>query len=365
MRPVLLLPLAAGCIVLGPGPGVDAPTDAPVDGVVVDSGSEGADSGDTATTTFVHATPPRTLYGCTIFPADTVFHADVRRLDVHPRDAAWRARLGHDAPVKLPSALDQSQFPAVRYGVPHTLADADTPRRTVTYDGLYPVAKQFPGPFPLPAGLDVQTGFDLQTIVVEHDACELYELIGYTNILGHRANGGAWFDLEAHGPAPEGWAVTASRVPILAVQVRADEIAAGRIDHAMAISIPKVARDVDGPGGDPLWPAAMSDGTGDDPDDPPMGAWFRLRHDVDLSTWPAPLQIVGQALKIHGAFLADTGGVPGTLTLKLEKSNDWRDAGGVDVSKELAKLQQHLTVGDLEIVDASPMRADPTGWRIR
>ena len=293
-------------------------------------------------------------------PADTVFHADVRSLPVHPRSEAWKAHFGLSSPVHLPAAPDTSTpWAPVVYGVPHALADATTPRRTVIYDGFYPVSAQFPGPFPIPAGLDVQTGFDQQTIVLETDECGLYELIGYANFFAPTANGGAFSDLRRHGPGPERWSVTAPRFPLLPIQVRTDEIVAGRIDHVLAVSHPWVSSS------DPVWPALATDGRSDAVDAPPMGAWMRLRADADVSSMPPAIRTLATAMQVHGILLSDTGGNEGRLVLKLEKSAAWRDAAGQDLIPVLRTLQQYVTVDDLDFIDPTPMQVDPDSWQIR
>lgn len=361
-RMVWIALLCGGCLGSDPGAGRDTAADSDTAERVLET-----DPGDTDAAhdtdpgrTYVVDPPPSPYQGCPLMPADTVFHADVRSLPVHPRSEAWKANLGLASSIHLPAAPDNTYpWAPVVYGVPHALADASTPRRNVLYDGFYPVSAQYPGPFPLPPGLDVQTGFDQQTIILETDACGLYELIGYANILVPTANGGAYTDLRSHGPGAERWSVTAPRFPLLPIQVRTDEIAAGRIDHVLAVSHPWVSS------GPPVWPAIGTDGRSDEEDAPPMGAWMRLRADVDVSDMPSPIQTLATAMKVHGLLLADTGGGEGRLVLKLQKSATWEDDSGEDLIPVLRTLQQHITVDDLEFIDPTPMQRSPDSWRIR
>jgi len=318
-------------------------------------------SADTGSTLGVED-PPATLGGCVVFPADTFFHAVVEDLPVHPDSARWIRRLGAGRALRVPAAANTDiPWAPVRYGVPITLADADTPRREVTMDGHYPVDRQYQGPYPIPPGLDVQTGFDQQTIIVDVEACAAYELIGYSNIFRPMANGGVRWDLATHDALPDAAAVTAPRWPILGTVLRADEIRAGRIDHVLAFTIPDVARDAPEVEGDVLWPALASDGTADEPDAVPMGAWLRLRADVDLSGAPAAVQVVGDALRRHGMLLGDTGGTADALHLKLEKREVWQDASGADVARILTDLGPWITAGDLEVIDPTSIRAEDGG----
>ena len=83
--------------------------------------------------------------------------------------------------------------------------------------------------------------------------------------------------------------------------VRYEEVAAGRVDHAVGINLPKVKL------APPIWPANRTDGRSTDPSAPAMGTWFRLRPEVDLSTLGPQARIIAEAMKVHGAVLSDTG----------------------------------------------------------
>lgn len=371
---LLLAILTAACV--GPAPVEEGPPSdrAPVgdtDPIAADTDSDiDGDTDRDADTdpgaTYVLPYAPEPVAGCTVFPADTFFHADVRTLPLHPSSATWLDHLGRDRPLRVPAKLNTSDpWAPVRYGVPMNLADADTPRRTVIMDGFYPVDRQYTGPYPLPPGLDVQTGFDQQTIVLETDACESYELIGYSDILAPAANGGAKWDLSTHDHLPLGHGVTAPGLPLLGLQLQAEEVRRGRVDHVLAFSLPDPAKDVEGPDGDPLWPALRSDGQSTDPDAVRMGAWFRLRADVDTSQMPDPVRVVAEALRVHGAILGDTGGLTDAVVFKLQKTDDWEDAAGDPVDGLLARLGEWITVGDLEVVDPTGMRSGKGSLAIR
>ena len=133
----------------------------------------------------------------------------------------------------------------------------------------------------------------------------------------------------------------------------------------MPLLIPDVARDVDGPGGDPLWPALRSDGQSLDADAVPMGAWLRLRADVDLTGAPPAVRVVATALQVHGLLLGDTGGTADAIHLKLEKSDAWRGPDGADAEAALAGIGAWITIGDFEVVDPTPMRSDRGSFAIR
>jgi hypothetical protein len=310
---------------------------------------------------YAMAEEPLPLAGCTIFPRDTVFHADVRTLPVHPRSAEWIAWLGADSALRLPVKTDRTNpFAPVRYGVPINLAEAATARVRVEYNGFYAIERQYAGPFPKPLPLAIQDGFDQHTIVLETSECVSYELIGASHFFDVlRASGGARVDLASHDYLPLAHAVTAPGLANLASLLRADELRAGHIDHVLLFSMPRV-RTLD-----PLWPAKRSDGIATEANAIPMGAWLRLRADFDVASLPPAAQIVARALRRHGLVLGDTGGVEGAIVVRVEKVAEFVDTSGTNVEDELYAIQDFVTAGDFEVIDASPMQVDPDSLRIR
>jgi hypothetical protein len=82
--------------------------------------------------------------------------------------------------------------------------------------------------------------------------------------------------------------------------VRYDEVAAGRIDHAIRVTAPRT-RDAY------LWPARHSASDSNDPALRPMGLRLRLKSSVDTSPLPPQARIVAEAMKRYGVVLADNG----------------------------------------------------------
>jgi hypothetical protein len=310
---------------------------------------------------YAMAEAPLPLGGCTIFPRETVFHADIRALPVHPRSAEWIAFLGESSALRLPSVpVPMVPLPPLRYGVPINRADASTPRMRVEYNGVYAIERQYGGPFPKPSPFAIQDGFDQHTVVLETSECASYELIGATDFFGVlRALGGARVDLGSHDYLPRAHSVTAPGLSNLATLLRADEVRAGRIDHVMLFSMPRVKST------EPLWPAKRTDGIATEADAIPMGAWLRLRADFDLAPLPRAAQIVARALQRHGLLLGDTGGVADALVMRIEKSDLYVDAAGRSVEADLHAIQDFVTAGDFEVIDAAPMQVDPESLRIR
>jgi len=364
-----LATLSCGCgseAATSPDASSDGPSSfdaGPDGGNTPDDASSALDAGPPADggSVYAMAEDPLPLAGCTIFPRDTVFHADIRTLPVHPRSAEWIAYLGATSALRVPSLpIPMAPLPPGRYGVPINVADAGTARVRVEYNGVYAIDRQYNGPFPKPSPFAIQDGFDQHTIVLETSECASYELIGTTDYFGVlRALGGARVDLASRDYLPMAHAVTAPGIANLPTLLRADEVRAGHIDHVLLFSVPRVKST------DSLWPAKRTDGIATETDAIPMGAWLRLRADFDVTALPPAAQIVARALQRHGLLLGDTGGVADALVMRIEKTSGFVDASGRSVEVELHAIQRFVTAGDFEVIDALPMQVDPDSLRIR
>jgi hypothetical protein len=130
----------------------------------------------------------------------------------------------------------------------------------------------------------------------------LYELFSaYPQTDGTwKAGSGAIFPLGSNDLRPDTWtSADAAGLPILPGLVRWEEVAAGHIDHALRITAAATQDSY-------LWPARHEAG---DPGTslPPMGARLRLSASFDISGFSPENQVILQALKTYGAFIADNG----------------------------------------------------------
>ncbi len=93
----------------------------------------------------------------------------------------------------------------------------------------------------------------------------------------------------------------AAGLPIFPGLVRYDEVASGEIRHALRFTVPKTQRAY-------IWPARHFASSITDTSFPPMGARFRLKANVDISSYSKSNQVILTALKRYGMILADNGG---------------------------------------------------------
>jgi hypothetical protein len=210
-----------------------------------------------------------------------------------------------------------------------------------------------PGPYPIPSDPPIEGGAasdgDRHVLVVQSGSCRLYEVYAAypDGAGGWRAGSGAVWDLNSNALRPDGWtSADAAGLPILPGLVRYDEVAAGRIDHAIRITVPRTHNSY-------VWPARHRAGGGDT-SAPPMGTWFRLRADYDISGFPREAQVILQALKTHGAIVADNGSA-------------WYISGAPDPRWDNGALRALKNVrGDaFEVVDTSSIMVNPSSGEAR
>jgi hypothetical protein len=282
--------------------------------------------------------------GCTLFPADDVWHADVSALPVHPRSADWITSMGGPDrrlhPDFGPNGADQP------YGIPYSVVAGSAQKVAVAFDYA---GESDRGPYPFGPSTPIEGGSDAHALVVDKDNCTLYELYAANWNGGHpTAGSGAIWDLRSNTLRPSGWtSADAAGLPILPGLLRRDEVAAGDVDHAIRLTAARTDRSF-------LWPARHQAGAASDPSLPPMGAWFRLKPGFDLTRFRPDTQVVLRAMQRHGLIVADNG-------------SNWYFTGTSEPGWDNALLDQLKTVpaGAFEAVDTSSLLADPNSGRVR
>jgi hypothetical protein len=283
----------------------------------------------------VAAGPPtvRGARSCPIFPANNPWNERVDRLPVAAGSNAMIQAIGSDAPVHP----DFGSFAG--YGIPYTVVGHSTARTRVTFEYAGESDRR---PYPLPAHPRVEGGGDRHVLLVDRDACRLYELFGATRDGGswHAGSGAIW-NLRSNHLRPNGWtSADAAGLPILPGLVRYDEVAAGAIRHALRFTASRTASRH-------IWPARHDAGD-DDATLPPMGLRVRLKASVDISHYGRQARVVLQALKTYGTILADNG-------------SPWYISGASDPhfdDDDLHALGQ-ITGAAFEVVDAGPTQLKP------
>jgi hypothetical protein len=165
--------------------------------------------------------------------------------------------------------------------------------------------------FPLPAA-----GTDRPLVVWQPSANKLWELWGMSRERAggwKAAWGGAIRDVSkssgVYGPrawpgATSAWGASASGLSIVGGLITLEDLERGRIDHALAMSIPEVRA------GEYSLPARRTDGSSSDPLALPEGAHLRLDPELDLASLdlPRPTLILAEAAQRYGILIRDRAG---------------------------------------------------------
>jgi len=287
------------------------------------------------------AAPP-SAGGCPVFPANNVWNARVDALPVHPQSDAWVAAIGAARPLHPDFGTVWNGAPN---GIPWVVAPPGTKGVAVRFE--YDDESD-PGPYPIPPGAPIEGGAgsdgDRHVLVVDAATCRLYELFAaYPEADGTwRAGSGAIFDLRGNALRPATWtSADAAGLPILPGLVRYEEAVSGEIAHALRFTAPQTR-------GEFVWPARHEASSLTDARVPPMGQRFRLKASVDVTSFPASVRPILEALKRYGMMLADNG-------------SSWFISGAPDPrwsDDDLHQLQR-LTGASFEAVDTSSLMIDP------
>jgi Tol biopolymer transport system component len=283
------------------------------------------------------------IAGCPILPANNIWNTPIDTLPVDGNSDAYIASIGAD--TALHPDFGSGLYEGSPIGIPYTIVPNGQQKVNVTFD--YDNESD-PGPYAIPTDAPIEGGPDSEgdrhVLVIEQQACQLYELFAaYPQADGSwQAGSGAIYDLASNALRPDGWtSADAAGLPILPGLVRYEEVVAGEIRHALRFTAAQTRRDY-------VWPARHFASSLTDPNIPPMGQRFRLKADFDLSGFSPDVQVILQAMKTYGIILADNGSdwyISGT------PHNGWDN----NVLRELRQVQG----SDFEAVEVSSLQVDP------
>lgn len=289
----------------------------------------------TSAPTRTSADGPR-IANCPMFPANNFWNARVDSLPTHPQSDSWIDSIGRDEGFHMD--FGSGEWDGGPIGIPFNVAAGSTVPK---YDAeFYYPDESDAGPYPIPDDPNIEWGSDHHILVVDTEACALFETYDMSFDNGAWSGGsGAIWDLNSNALRPETWtSADAAGLPILPGLVRYDEIAAGEIKHALRFTVEDTAGYI--------WPARHQTS---DPQNgiPPMGARFRLKADYDISGFPTEMQVLLLAMKEYGIVLADNG-------------SNWYVSGAPDErwDNDMLHLLDVLTGDDFEAVDTSVLMVD-------
>jgi hypothetical protein len=277
---------------------------------------------------------------CPVFPATSAWNQRIDRLPVAPDSDRIVAAIGVDD--HLHADFGSGLWEGGPIGIPITVVRGSQPKVRVSFEYAPESDK---GPYPIPRNVAIEGGRgsdgDRHALIVDRDRCKLYELFALYPKPGGgwRAGSGAIWDLRSNRLRPKGWtSADAAGLPILPGLARYEDVARGRIDHALRFTVSRTRRAY-------VWPARHFASDLTDPSLPPMGLRFRLRKSYPIGGFPRQARIVLQALKEYGMIVADNG-------------SDWYVSGAPHPKWSNMELHAlHRVPGSaFEVVDGTSLR---------
>jgi hypothetical protein len=271
---------------------------------------------------------------CPLFPASSPWNQRVDTLPVAADSATLVASIGLDDHVH--ADFGSGTYEGSPIGIPYNVVSAKQAKSRVSFEYA---DESDAGPYPIPARPRIEGGSDRHVLIVDRDACRLYELAG-----ARRAGGGwhAWagavWSLKSNRLRPETWtSADAAGLPILPLLARYDEVRRGRIDHALRVTVRRSRRAY-------VYPARHFASDDSDPALPRMGERLRLKANVDIASFPRQARVVLRALREYGLIVADNG-------------SDWYVSGAPAAGWDNDQLHAlgRITGRDFEVVDASSL----------
>jgi Bacterial TSP3 repeat len=240
--------------------------------------------------------PPwlRSAPACPIFPATNVWNVAIDDRPVASNSATMINAIGLDRGLHM----DFGSYAG--YGIPYNVVTSVVAKRTVTFD--YDDESDHVG-YPIPASPRIEGGSDRHILIVDRDACRLYELFAArrTPSGAWAAGSGATWDLRSNALRPLGWtSADAAGLPILPGLIRYEEVAAGEILHALRFTTNQTRKAY-------IYPARHYASSSTSTSLPPMGLRVRLKASYDTSGFSPQARVIAEALKQYGMILADNG----------------------------------------------------------
>lgn len=308
-----------------------------------------------------------------LFPADNWWNVDVSQAPLDPASAAYISWIGTTRRVHPDwgASANAPSDPTATYGMPYVSVPGSQPLVPVTWvaygdesdDGapgrapgypIPPAAKTTPSYVEGGQPGNIDAGGDRHLILVDRDNRLLYELYrAFWNTTANRweAESGAVFDMTRNDRRPDGWtSADAAGLAILPGLARYDELFGTEpIRHALRVTV----RATNGY----VWPASHR--AGSTTGALPMGARLRMKASKDISSYPAHLQRMFQAMKTYGLIVADNGS-----DMFITGTNDPRWTPYMD---DIVSGVHSLHASDFEVVQlgwqpaAAPVDADNDG----
>jgi hypothetical protein len=244
-----------------------------------------------------------TIGGCAVFPADNAWNQDVSALPLRSDSDALIDSIGRSAHVHPDFGTEWEGAPI---GIPFVTVRSSQARVPIAFTAYGDESDS--GPYPVPREAPIEGGpngdGDRHVLVIDTDACKLYELDrAFPQSNGSwEADAGAVFDLTTDDERPYTWtSADAAGLPIFPGLVRYDEVVEqAALRHAVRFTVARSRRAL-------IAPARHYASSDDAANLPPMGLRLRMKQSYDCSGYSSIAQVVCDGLKRFGLIVADNG----------------------------------------------------------
>ena len=280
------------------------------------------------------------LGGFVPFPADSLWNSDISSAPVDANSTAVINLIGSGIGIHADFGAGQYQGSAI--GIPYLVVGAQQPPVAVHFTAYG--SESDPGPMPVPVTAPIEgdpnPGMgDRHVLVLDNANCFLYELYSsYVSGNSWNAGAAAVWDLLSSERRPYTWtSADAAGLPIFPGLARYDEVAAGKISHALRFTLQQSRAAFIPPASH--WAANSSNANA-----APMGMRMRLKTSFDVSGYSVANQVILNALKKYGMIMADNGS---NLYLSGAPDDRWDN-------NDLHALGQVKT-SDFEVIQMTPL----------
>jgi hypothetical protein len=234
---------------------------------------------------------------CPVLPASNAINTDISKAPIDPSSAAYIDSIGASVDLHADFGTNPS------YGIPYTIVPRGQQKVPIKFSEYG--EESDPGPYPIPPNAPVEGAGeegDRHVLVMQEGSCKLYELYAAQRSgSGWEAGSGAVFNLRSNALRPEGWtSADAAGLPIFPLLARYPEVHAGRIEHALRVTVPRTQAGY-------IHPATHLASSSDDASLPPMGLRLRLKASFSLAVYHGQALVILRALKRYGLIVADNG----------------------------------------------------------
>jgi len=244
------------------------------------------------------------LNGFRPFPADNAWNKDISASLVDPNSDAIINFIGPS--IGLHPDFGSGLYNGSSMGIPYVVVNGSQSLVNINFNAYGDESD--PGPMPVPANAPIE-GYpnpgngDRHVLVIDNSNCFLYELYSASanNDGSWNAGSAAVWDLLNDEQRPWTWtSADAAGLSIFAGLIRYDEVASGKIQHAIRFTLPQSQAAIIPPASH--WAATSSNSLA-----APMGMRMRLKASYDISGFSKNVQVILTALKTYGIIMADNG----------------------------------------------------------